>query len=119
MISYVIDNEAKVLTSQKLKDHYNLNCLDYLRLSTVVRKFINEHNNGEFNQITGPTMPLYYWILKNNDTGGFYKILLAKHQTIVLQEANGENEFNVTFSNQMWKCIFQIYHWSIRYNTCK
>ena len=43
MISDVIDNEGKVLTIQKLKDHYNLeslNFLDYLRLSTVVRKFI-------------------------------------------------------------------------------
>ena len=43
MISDVIDSEGKVLTIQKLKDHYNLeslNFLDYLRLSTVVRKFI-------------------------------------------------------------------------------
>ena len=49
LISDVIDNEGKVLTSQKLKDHYNLdslNFLDYLRLCTVVRKFINEHKYG-------------------------------------------------------------------------
>ena len=83
LISDVIDNEAKVLTSQKLKDHYNLDSLkflDYLRLCTVVRKFINEYKHGEFNKIIGPIMPLNYWILKNNDTSGFYKVLLAKHQ---------------------------------------
>ena len=53
MISDVIDNEGKVLTSKKLKNHYNLdslNFLEYLHLSTVVRKFINEHKQGEFNK---------------------------------------------------------------------
>ena len=29
LISDVIDNEGKVLTSQKLKDHYNLNSLNF------------------------------------------------------------------------------------------
>ena len=69
LISDVIDNEGKVVTSQKLNDHYNLdslNFLDYLCLCTVVRKFINEHKHGEFNKIIGPIMPLNYWILKNN-----------------------------------------------------
>ena len=95
MISDVIDNEGKVLTSQKLKDHYNLdslNVLDYLCFSTVVHKFINGQKHGEFNKIIGPIMPLYYWILKSNDTSGFYKILLAKRVTVkmtILQEANG------------------------------
>ena len=122
LISDVIDNEGKVLTSQKLKDHYNLdslNFLDYLRLWTVVRKFINEHKHGEFNKIIGPIMPLNYWILKNNDTSGFYKILLAKHQNDHVARGKWKNELNVTINNQMWKRIFQICHWSIRDNTYK
>ena len=95
LISDVIDNEGKVLTSQKLKDHYNLdsfNFLNYLRLCTVVRKFINEHKHGEFNKIIGPIMPLNYWILKNNDTSGLYKILLAKHQNDHVARGKWENE---------------------------
>ena len=74
--------EGKVLTSQKLKDHYNLdslNFLDYIYVSTIVRQLINEHKHGEFNKIIGVIMPPNYWILKNNDSSGFYKILLAKH----------------------------------------
>ena len=102
MISDVIDNEGKVLTIQKLKDHYNLeslNFLDYLRLSTVVRKFINKHKHGEYNKIIGPIMPLNYWILKKNDTSGFYKILLAKHQNDHVARGKWENELNVTINN--------------------
>ena len=73
IISDVIENEGKVLTSQKLKIHYNLdslNCLDDLRLSAVVRKVIIEHKHGEFNKIIGPIMQLIHWIQKNNDTNG-------------------------------------------------
>ena len=120
MITDVIDNEGKVLTSQKLKGHYNLdliNFLDYLHISTVVRKFINEHKHGEFNKIIGPIMPLNYWILKNNDTNGFYKILLAKHPNDHVARGKWENELNVAINNQMWKRIFQLCHWSIKDNT--
>ena len=95
MITDVIDNEGKVLTSQKLKGHYNLdsiNFLDYLRISTIVCKFIDEHKHGEFNKIIGPIMPLNYWILKNNDTNGFYKILLAKHRNNHVARGKWENE---------------------------
>ena len=116
MISDIIDNEGKVLTSQKLKDRYNLdslNFLDYLRLSTVVHKFINKHKHGDYNKIIGPIMPLNYWILKNNDTSGFYKSLLVKHQNDHVARGKWENELNVTINNQIWKRIFQICHGSI------
>ena len=105
-----------------MKDHYNLdslNFLDNLHLSTVVHKFINEHKHGEFNKIIGLIMPLNYWIFKNNDTSGFYKFLLGKHQNDHVARGKWENELNVTINNQMWKHIFQIWHWSIRANTYK
>ena len=46
-------------------------------------------------------MPLNYWILKKNNTSGFYKILLAKHENNHVARGKWKNELNVTINNQM------------------
>ena len=64
-------------------------------------------------------MPLNHWILKNNDTGGFYKILLAKHQNDHFARGKWETELNVAMNNQMSKSVCQSCHWSMSNNTYK
>ena len=122
MVSDAIDSKGNILESQKLKDHYqfeSLNFLDYLRLKMTVRNFIDQHQFGEFNKIIGPIIPTNYWISKNNNTRGFYEILLASHNNEHISKGKWEKELQVTINHNIWKHVFQTCHRTIKDNKYK
>ena len=122
MVSDVIDSEGKILTSQMLKNHYNLdslNFLEYIRLSTAVSKFIKKTKNGEFQKLIGPIMPANYWMLTRNTTKGYYQILLESQQNDHSSREKWEIEIGIKINKEVWRHIYQICHCSIRDNTYK
>ena len=85
-----------------------MNSFDYIRVKTLVTKFVNENNKGEWIQLTRPFIPFHTQILYKSSKGSqdFYKILNVVSNLELKIKKKWSDDTGILLSNDDIKSFF-------------
>ena len=110
-VTDVVDENGNFLSLDVLKNNCNdqtLHTFDYIRVKTLVTKFVNENNKGEWIQLTRPFIPFHTQILYKSSKGSqdFYKILNVVSNLELKIKKKWSDDIGILLSNDDIKSFF-------------
>ena len=123
-ISDILDSEGTFLTLEELREIYSLdhiNPLNYIRVKTIVTKYMTNHNREEQFHMIKPIMPINIHLINicKKGTSGYYKILEQNKCNDHKMKNKWDLDFGTKLGKETWKRTFKIVHNIISNNELK